>query len=71
MIPRRQPIPIPRWAELPPGESSGGDNFQPFLTGALRSRTTAPIGPAPFGLLPDTQPILRDEDSDAPQLSFF
>jgi hypothetical protein len=71
MIPRRQPIPIPRWAELPPGEASGGDNFQPFLTGLYRARSAAPAGTGAFGLSPDTQPILRDEDGDAPQLSFF
>ena len=71
MVPRRHSMPIPRWAELPQGEASSDANFQPFLTGSFRARASAPNGTAPFGLLPDAQPILRDEDSDAPQLSFF
>jgi hypothetical protein len=71
MLPRRHSIPIPRWAELPPGEPSCDADFQPFLTGSFRTRAVAPNGTAPFGLLPEAQPVLRDEDSDAPQLSFF
>jgi hypothetical protein len=71
MVPPRHRFPTPPWAELPPGAASSSDAFQPFATDAFISRPIAPIGAASFGLLAETQPILGDEDNDAPKVSSF
>jgi len=70
MVPPRHRIPTPAWAELPT-DSAGSNDFRPFVTDAFVGRPIAPIGNASFGNFPDTQPVLRDEDGDAPQASLF
>jgi hypothetical protein len=69
MVPPRHRIPTPAWAELPT-DAAGADSFQPFVTRAFASRAAA-FGSATFGAFPETAPILRDDDSDAPKVSSF
>jgi hypothetical protein len=70
MVPPRHRIPTPAWAELPT-DATGSDTFQPFVTRAFASRPATPFGSAAFGACPEAQPILRDDDSDAPKVSPF
>jgi hypothetical protein len=71
MVPRRQQIPTPGWAELPPRESTSAETFQPFSTGASLSPIVAPVGGAACCLLTELPPAAGDEGGDVPQLSLF
>jgi len=70
MVPSRRRIPTPAWAELPT-EPTAGEPFRPFVTGASSNRTVAPIRSVPAGPFPEAQPVLRDDDSDAPKATLF
>ena len=70
MVPPRHRIPTPAWAELPTDPTASTD-FRPFVTHTFSSRRIATSDSASFGAIPDTQPVLHDEDSDAPQASPF
>lgn len=70
MVPSRHPLPIPAWAELPT-DPAAIETFRPFVTGAFSNRAVTPTGGAPFGAFPEVQPVLRDDDGDAPKASPF
>jgi hypothetical protein len=68
MVTPRHRIPTPAWAELPV-DSVADDTVRPIAGRAFFGRTVASIGSATFGSWSETQPILRDDDSDAPKAS--
>ena len=69
MVPSRHRIPTPPWAELPVSDTTGGEVFRPFATGAFVRRIATPSGAAPFSSLPEALSIVHDEDGDAPKTS--
>jgi hypothetical protein len=69
MIPPRQRIPTPPWAELPASDDTAGQAFRPFATGVFVGRNVAPSGAAPFSALPEPLSIVRDDDGDTPKTS--
>lgn len=71
IIPRRRQPTKTVSASAPVGEPSVSETYRPMATGAFPRHCAAPTGAAPLVSLPDSVPIVRDEESDAPQAGIF
>ena len=68
--PRRR-VPTPFWAERRVLECDPYATCGPVVTRSFLRRIIVPVGATPSIALPDSLPIVREADTNSPQIALF